>query len=566
MLKKNKIKILTAIILIFLLLFFSFKPKDKELQVMNVASPTQIELNNGEKVVISDIQTFDAYYSERNSLLAKSLNITNDEAFIIGNLAKYWAQNILSGRDIILEDNDLIYYKYSYRQKLANSAFGIADNKPMNRVAFAKLLNSVRRSKYVIYKNEKFYPIAKDYASGEYLVIRKSHFYKLFPNGAQKRNHKVEVLKQRSYFKPFISKNIKILVSDFTTKLKPDRNCSSDMCKEILANINSAQKSIDIAIYGYSSTPAIEKAIRNAQNRGVEIRLVYDVDNKNQNIYPDTFKFVSLIPNSKNDGGLKDSNATMHNKFYIFDNQIVITGSANLSHTDMSGFNFNNIVVINSSDVAQIYKAEFEQMYAGKFHSSKSSSNKLTSGEFAIYFSPQDKTVENAILPIIQEAKVYIYIPIFVITENRIVEELIQAKKRGVDVRLISDALNASKKYSKIQILRESGIPVKIENYAGKMHAKTMIVDDKEVIIGSMNFSKSGDLKNDENTIVIKNADAAKYLKNYFLYEWNRIPNKWLNGYPRAEGWESIGSCEDEIDNDYDGLIDFDDNGCHKFK
>ena len=40
------------------------------------------------------------------------------------------------------------------------------------------------------------------------------------------------------------------------------------------------------------------------------------------------------------------------------------------------------------------------------------------------------------------------------------------------------------------------------------------------------------------------------------------MPDKWLNGYPRAEGWESVGSCSDGIDNDYDGLIDALDTGC----
>ena len=61
----------------------------------------------------------------------------------------------------------------------------------------------------------------------------------------------------------------------------------------------------------------------------------------------------------------------MHNKFYIFDNKIVITGSANLSHTDMSGYNSNAIIVIKSAEVAKIYTEEFNQMYEGKFHSNK---------------------------------------------------------------------------------------------------------------------------------------------------------------------------------------------------
>ena len=210
-----------------------------------------------------------------------------------------------------------------------------------------------------------------------------------------------------------------------------------------------------------------------------------------------------------------------------------------------------------------IYKTEFEQMFNGNFHSTKIPTAKNKANNMQIYFSPQDKTISNAVLPIIENAKDYIYIPIFVITENRVVEALINAKQRGVDVRLISDALNASSKYSKIRVLRTNGVPVKIENYAGKMHSKTMIVDDKYSIIGSMNFSKSGETKNDENTIVLENAEIAKYLKRFFLYQWDRIPDKWLTGYPRAEGWESVGSCSDGIDNDYDGSTDAKDSGCH---
>ena len=560
----NKTKTLTATLVILLLIAFSLLPKDKEFCVKNVISPTEIQLNNNEILKFDNIQTFDAGYSQKNKELATKLEISEDEAFIIGNLAKYWSQNLLNGRDVLVENGDLIYYKYSYQKKLENSAFGIRNNEPCRKSAFYKLLKSIRRTKYGIFVDNKFYPISKEFAQGDFIVIRKSHYYKLFPKMSAKKTQQTNIEKSKIYFKPFSNGKIKIIVSDLTTKLKPDRNCSSDICKEILTNINNSKNSIDMAIYGYSSTPEIEKAIKNAQNRGVKIRLVYDVDAKNQNIYPDTFKFVNLIANSKNDGGLKDSNSTMHNKFYIFDNKTVITGSANLSHTDMSGFNSNNIIVINSPDVAKIYKTEFEQMFNGKFHSAKVSTTNNKSGNIQIYFSPQDKSICNAVLPIIENAKSYIYIPIFVITENRVVEALIKAKQRGVDVRLISDALNAMNQYSKIKILRTNGVPVKIENYAGKMHSKTMIVDDKFLIIGSMNFSKSGETKNDENTIVLENADAAKYLKRFFLYQWDKIPDKWLTGYPRAEGWDSIGSCNDGIDNDYDGLIDAADNGCQK--
>lgn len=199
-------------------------------------------------------------------------------------------------------------------------------------------------------------------------------------------------------------------------------------------------------------------------------------------------------------------------------------------------------------------------MFAGKFHSSKGVNIKKS--DLGIYFSPQDKSITNAVLPIIRGAKKYIYIPTFVLTEKRVTEELINAKKRGVEVKVIIDALNASSKYSKHQILRDNGVSVKTENYAGKMHSKSMIVDDEYVLIGSMNFSYSGENKNDENLIVIKDSELAKFYKNFFLYQWSKIDDKWLKYNARAEGKDSIGSCEDGIDNNYDGFADKDDPAC----
>jgi len=139
---------------------------------------------------------------------------------------------------------------------------------------------------------------------------------------------------------------------------------------------------------------------------------------------------------------------------------------------------------------------------------------------------------------------------------------LIAAKKRGVDVRIIIDALNASVEHSKHKELRNGGILVKTENYAGKMHSKSMIIDDKYTVVGSMNFSYSGENKNDENLLVIQNPQMTKAYKEFFLYQWDRIDDKWLKLNARAEGKDSIGSCSDGLDNNYDGLTDMEDPAC----
>ncbi len=547
--------------LTFLIIELSYKNYDVR-TIIKVVSPVEFILEDGNTIKLNGVETFDSNYTEHNRKLSSILNITEDEAFILGNLGKYWAKNILDGRKIRVGDNDFIYYKFKYLIRFQNSSFGIKDGKPTNKYAFLRQLKSIRKGKFVILDldTDISYPISKSNKDKikNFVVVRKSHIKNAIP-----KEHKSAVF-DILYNPVFKSDNIKIIVSDLTTKIIPDRNCSSYICKEILSNINNAENTIDIAIYGYSSTPDIEQAIERAKQRGVKIRLVYDIDSKGENIYPDTQKLVNLIQNSISDKNSAEVKNTMHNKFYIFDNKTVITGSANLSHTDMSGYNSNSIIVINSPKIAKYYTDEFNQMYSGKFHNNKKAVGDKISDNIQVFFSPQDKSITNGVLPIIKQAKNYIYIPSFVITEKRVTTELINAKKRGVDVRVIADALNASTQHSKHKELRTAGIPVKAENYAGKMHSKTMIVDDEYLIIGSMNFSNNGENRNDENMILLHNSNVAKFYKKFFLYQWDRIPNKWLKYTPRAEGSDSIGSCSDGIDNNYDGKIDMEDEACRK--
>lgn len=546
--------------IVFLTINIIFNSSGEKL-VLKVNSPTDLVLDDGSWKP-SELETFDSSYTDKNKELAKTLNITEDEAFVFGCFGKYWTKNILEGRKIKLTQNDLIYYRFGYTSRFENSAFCIKDNKPTNKRAFEKQLNTIRKGKFVILDldTDSVYPISKENAKKikNFVIVRKSHIKTVPKNKTKFAEY--DILHNTTFKK----NNLKIIVSDLTTKIIPDRNCSSDICKEILSNINNAQTSIDMAIYGYSTTPAIENAFKKAIERGVKVRIIYDIDSKGENIYPDTFRFIKNFSQTMNDKNSAENRNTMHNKFYIFDNKTVITGSANLSHTDMSGYNSNSILVINSPKIAEFYTQEFNQMFEGKFHNDKISTPNKTYENITIFFSPQDKAITNGILPLIKNAKTYIYIPSFVITEKRITEELIKAKQRGVDVRIIADALNSSTQHSKSRELRTANILVKAENYAGKMHSKSIIIDDKYVIIGSMNFSNSGENRNDENLVIIVDSDIAKFYKEFFIYQWNKIPDKWLKYTPKAESKDSIGSCFDGIDNDYDGKTDMEDDSCKK--
>ena len=356
------------------------------------------------------------------------------------------------------------------------------------------------------------------------------------------------------------SGSIRMYLTDLTSTLKPNNSCDTQVCHEVLNQINKSNSSIDIALYGWDDNPVIYNALVRAKARGVKIRIVYDTSSNSY--YPKLSNFVKIA----NEKSTDSPKILMHNKFMIFDNSSIITGSMNFAKTGFSGFNSNCIFFINSKEIANIYEKEFNQMLQGKFHNSKSQIPHTTVvlGDTKVtpLFSPKDKIITNNVLPLIQNAKKYVYIPTFIITYDELANELINAKKRGVDVKLIIDATNVYSRKSKIKELRSAGVPVKVENYAGKMHSKSIIIDDEYIVAGSMNFTNSGENKNDENVLIIENKTLARYYKGFFEYLWKKIPKKYLQHGVRPEGKYSIGSCSDGVDNNYDGNVDNDDIGC----
>jgi phosphatidylserine/phosphatidylglycerophosphate/cardiolipin synthase-like enzyme len=66
---------------------------------------------------------------------------------------------------------------------------------------------------------------------------------------------------------------------------------------------------------------------------------------------------------------------------------------------------------------------------------------------------------------------------------------------------------------------KQAGLDVFIDGNEGQMHHKTMIIDGQIVLTGSYNFSRSAEISNDENVIIIYNEDIA----GFFLKEFQRM-------------------------------------------
>ncbi|MBR1620160.1 DUF1669 domain-containing protein [bacterium] len=592
-----KKKILTVAFLIFLLtvfivIIYGYKNK---YEVIDILSADKIVLDfnkngiadNGETVCINEISSFEKEPQNENKI-SKEFKLSYTDKIGLWYLGKEYTQKQLL--------NKKISYKYirensscktaqikindiDYGNLLLNSGFGIKNGKIGNIEKFKQNIEISKKLNLVVlnHHSDKYHTLDCEYGkmAHDKIIIplkqlpkgtRPCHFCHNIKDKKQKLVAKNQITGTSPALKLF-GGDIALYKFDYTKQLKPNANCSTDVCKLIVNEINNAKENIDIAIYGYDDIPAITSALSRANKKGVVIRFVYDeVPNNAKTFYSGNYIIKNLSNQSTSDKTSSEAGKIMHNKFWIFDRQKVITGSMNFSKSGLSGYDVNDVVIINSPEIAKLYESEFEQMLKGKFHNAKLKHNLpnkfiLATSEIEVYFSPQDKTSKR-IVELINSAKNYIYVPTFLITHKDITEALIKAKKKNIDVRIIIDANSVNTRNTKHKLLRESGVLLKAENYAGKLHSKTMIIDDEYLILGSMNFSNSGENKNDENMLVIKNPNFAKNYKQFFLYLWNIIPDKYLKYSPKAESFDSIGSCNDGVDNNFDGKIDSEDDGC----
>lgn len=598
--EKNKYISIAIILFVFVLFVLLYKSRAVYYNVLKVNSPFEVIADYNDNGIEDDDEIVKLnygydYISKSTVTKGRKYGLDEYNSYAFSYLTEKFTKDVLSDKRVqfksINNKKELFIGREKYRDILYKSGLFFKDGKPINGNAFNGRLKQIKKSDFRIYnpKSNKYHTLTCKYAhkAHNYLLLASyqmpkgaspcRYCYSNKYNKQKSHNHKKYVQKTSYTNLMTTSGSIKIILNDYTTNLIPNRKCNTNICNELVKQIDNAKYSIDIAIYGYDRVPRIEQAIKRAIARGVKIRLVYDITSSNTNIYSNTFYFSKLISDSICDRATAEvknpslyTNSIMHDKFYIFDNSIVITGSANLSHTDMSDYNSNAVLVIHSKNIAEIYTKEFEQMYNKKFHYLKSAilnkeNIRLGPSVLSVYFSPADNIINTVLIPAINKAVKYIYIPIFAITDKPFADALIRAKRRGVDVRVIVDATNAKNTPSQHRYLRQNGVLAKTENYAGKLHSKSIIIDDTCTIIGSMNFSKSGNTKNDENMVLLKDTTITRFYRKFFEYIWSRIPDYWLTHDVSAESVYSTGSCSDGIDNDYDGKTDLEDEGC-KFK
>jgi len=138
-----------------------------------------------------------------------------------------------------------------------------------------------------------------------------------------------------------------------------------------------------------------------------------------------------------------------------------------------------------------------------------------------VWYSPEDEPLKQ-VARLYDHATHYIFVAVYGMTSPLAVKSLVEAKKRGVDVRVITDRerVQDEKQHTAVATLRLAGIPVKVNAHDGLMHLKQVVVDDEVNANGSMNHTTSGNRYNDERLDVIRDRTTSVKAREKFLSMW----------------------------------------------
>lgn len=143
------------------------------------------------------------------------------------------------------------------------------------------------------------------------------------------------------------------------------------------------------------------------------------------------------------------------------------------------------------------------------------------------FFAPDDD-VRDLLLNLIDAEQKSIYIAAFLLTDATVSRALLTAKNRGVDVQLVTDQFCCKSRHGRVGVLHDGGIDVLVyfgeqsgNNMSDIMHHKFIVFGKNLrgraiVWTGSLNFTNSARLKNQENVILLDHENVVEQYAKHF--------------------------------------------------
>ncbi|MCE1248592.1 MAG: membrane protein insertion efficiency factor YidD [Firmicutes bacterium] len=308
------------------------------------------------------------------------------------------------------------------------------------------------------------------------------------------------------------------------TKIVPLVN--EEVAPAMLALLKSAKKSIDVEIFSIKN-PEVIGILKDKAKEGVQVRLINNfvtMDGQEQNKLND-------IRNEIKDSGIEVHQYPVsqsiwqfnHTKMVIVDDQTSIIGSKNWG-TKFANSNNYEIAMLISGDTVDESREIFEKDWAKSGGTPKDVHHRDESPGVSLNVTDTGN-YQNAreIRDSIKNASKSIDVGMYWLTDKQVIDDLIDAKSRGVNVRALISHTDENR-YAK-EKLTEAGIETRIFSHSDNndkkyYHIKMGIFDGEKVNMGSCDWTAQGLYLNHELNMNISDRKTAGYMTSVFNETW----------------------------------------------
>jgi cardiolipin synthase A/B len=285
-----------------------------------------------------------------------------------------------------------------------------------------------------------------------------------------------------------------------------------DSAKPILDAINHAAKSLRIKMFVFTD-PSLIAAVVQAHNRGVNVRIMLNPRRRNGVSENDESRTTLLAAGVD----VLDSNPAFdltHEKSMVVDDKTAFVKSLNWQSENLTETRDYAIITSDPHEVGEIVNC-FEADW---------SRQDFASGKNAQLIWCRGNGRER-ITEFIDGARHSLWLQNERYQDQMIIEHLVRAKERGVNVHIMARPPHTLKKEKLLEgvgglrILNDVGVSVrKLKGL--KLHAKMLLADGERAIIGSINLAPGSFDSRRELAIEVRDKHIVDRLHDVVRHDW----------------------------------------------
>lgn len=142
--------------------------------------------------------------------------------------------------------------------------------------------------------------------------------------------------------------------------------------------------------------------------------------------------------------------------------------------------------------------------------------------EASAFFAPGEDCLRK-LRELCLSAKHGIDVCVYTISDDRLTEALIDAQRRGLKVRILSDNHKVHDSGSDVHRLRDRGIDVRLDDTDFHMHHKFALFDGVRLASGSFNWTRGASTGNEENLVVTDDVRLVHSFGARFEQLWGKF-------------------------------------------